>query len=35
MQKYGIKHPEEILEDEITKFFQGEKLTDTYLKKIR
>ena len=34
MQKYGIKHPEELLEDEITKFLQGEKLTDADLKKL-
>ena len=34
MQKYGIKNPEEILEDEITKFLQGEKLTDADLKRL-
>ena len=34
MQKYGIKHPEELLEEEITKFLQGEKLTDADLKKL-
>ena len=27
MQKYGIKHPEQYLENEINKFLQGEKLT--------
>ena len=26
MQKYGIKNPEKLLEEEITKFLQGEKL---------
>ena len=34
MQKYGIKHPEVILEDEISKFLQGEKLTDNDLKRL-
>ena len=34
MQKYGIKNPEELLEEEITKFLQGEKLTDADLKKL-
>ena len=34
MQKYGIKNPETILEDEITKFLQGEKLTDMDLKRL-
>ena len=34
MQKYGIKHPEQFLEDEITKFLQGEKLTDNDLKRL-
>ena len=34
MQKYGIKHPEDLLEDEITKFLQGEKLTDADLKRL-
>ena len=34
MQKYGIKNPEKILEDEITKFLQGQKLTDADLKKL-
>ena len=34
MQKYGIKNPEIILEDEITKFLQGEKLTDADLRKL-
>ena len=34
MQKYGIKHPEELLEGEITKFLQGEKLTDADLKRL-
>ena len=34
MQKYGIKHPEELLEEEITKFLQGEKLTDEDLKRL-
>ncbi len=34
MQKYGIKNPEELLEDEITKFLQGEKLNDADLKRL-
>ncbi len=34
MQKYGIKNPEELLEEEITKFLQGEKLTDADLKRL-
>ena len=34
MQKYGIKNPEELLEEEITKFLQGEKLTDADLRKL-
>ena len=34
MQKYGINNPEEILEDEITKFLQGEKLNDMDLKRL-
>ena len=34
MQKYGIKNPEKLLEDEITKFLQGEKLTDADLKRL-
>ena len=32
MQKYGIKHPEKLLEEEITKFLQGQKLTDADLR---
>ena len=34
MQKYGIKNPEKLLEDEITKFLQGQKLTDADLKRL-
>ena len=34
MQKYGINNPEEILEDEITKLLQGEKLNDMDLKRL-
>ena len=34
MQKYGIKNPEKILEDEISKFLQGQKLTDMDLKRL-
>ena len=34
MQKYGIKNPEKILENEISKFLQGQKLTDTDLKRL-
>ena len=34
MQKYGINKPEQILESEITKFLQGEKLTDIDLQRL-
>ena len=34
MQKYGIKNSEELLEDEISKFLQGEKLNDQDLKRL-
>ena len=34
MQKYGIKHPEQIMEAEITRFLQGEKLTDVDLQRL-
>ena len=34
MQKYGIKNPEQDLEDEINKFLQGEKLNDVDLKRL-
>jgi len=34
MQKYGIHNPEQILEEEITKFLQGEKLNDVDLKRL-
>ena len=34
MKKYGIKNPEKILEEEITKFLQGEKLTDVDLRRL-
>jgi len=34
MQRYGINNPEELLEEEITKFLQGEKLNDVDLKKL-
>ena len=34
MQKYGIQHSEEILESEIGKFLQGEKLNDQDLKRL-
>ena len=34
MQEYGIKNPEELLEEEISKFLQGEKLTDADLKRL-
>ena len=34
MQKYKIKNYEKIMEDEITKFLQGEKLTERDLKKL-
>ena len=34
MLKYGIKNADEILEEEISKFLQGEKLTDQDLKRL-
>ena len=34
MKKYGIRNPEKLLEDEITKFLQGEKLTDADLQRL-
>ena len=34
MQKYGIKNAELILEEEIAKFLQGEKLNDKDLKRL-
>lgn len=34
MKKYGIKNPEILLQDEISKFLEGEKLTDSDLKKL-
>jgi hypothetical protein len=34
MKKYGIKHADRILHDEISKFLEGEKLTDEDLKKL-
>jgi len=34
MKKYGIKNPELILEEEISKFLMGEKLTDNDLKNL-
>ena len=34
MQKYGIKNADEILEEEISKFLQGKKLTDQDLKRL-
>ena len=34
MQKYGIKHPEFYLENEINKFLQGEKLNDVDLQRL-
>ncbi len=34
MKKYGINHPEKILEDEINKFLQGEKLNDADLQRL-
>lgn len=34
MKKYGIKNPEVILEEEIKKFLEGEKLTDLDLKQL-
>jgi hypothetical protein len=34
MKKYGINNPEKILQDEISKFLEGEKLTDADLKRL-
>ena len=34
MKKYGIKNPEKLLQDEISKFLEGEKLTDADLKRL-
>lgn len=34
MKKYGLNTPEKILDDEITKFLQGEKLNDVDLQKL-
>ena len=34
MDKYGVKEPEKYLENEITKFVQGEKLTDVDLQRL-
>jgi hypothetical protein len=34
MKKYGIQNPERLLEQEITKFLQGEKLNDNDLKRL-
>ncbi len=34
MKKYGINNPELILEEEISKFLLGQKLTDNDLKKL-
>jgi hypothetical protein len=34
MKKYGIKNPEKLLHDEISKFLEGEKLTDADLKSL-
>lgn len=34
MKKYGIKNPETILEEEISKFLLGDKLTDNDLKNL-
>lgn len=34
MKKYGIKNPEAVLEEEISKFLLGEKLTDGDLKNL-
>lgn len=34
MKKYGIKNPERLLQDEISKFLEGEKLTDADLKRL-
>ena len=34
MQKFGMTQPEKVLETEITKFLQGEKLTDVDLQRL-
>jgi hypothetical protein len=34
MKKYGIKNPEKLLQEEISKFLEGEKLTDSDLKRL-
>lgn len=34
MKKYGIKNPEKLLQDEISRFLEGEKLTDSDLKRL-
>ena len=34
MKKYGVKNPENILEEEISKFLMGEKLNDGDLKNL-
>jgi len=34
MKKYGIKNPEQLLQKEISKFLEGEKLTDADLKRL-
>ena len=34
MQKFGMTKPEQVLETEITKFLQGEKLTDVDLQRL-
>ena len=34
MQKYGINQPDQVLENEITKFLQSEKLTDVDLQRL-
>jgi hypothetical protein len=34
MKKYGIKNPEKLLQEEISKFLEGEKLTDADLKRL-
>jgi hypothetical protein len=34
MKKYGIRNPEKMLQDEISKFLEGEKLSDSDLKKL-
>ena len=34
MQKYGLNKPDQVLESEITKFLQGEKLTDVDLQRL-